>query len=385
MTERTILDSDGTYTEDDQGNWHEVPSAKEPVETVSGADVLDAAVRNLKRFLWLDQEEYYDLLVLWAAHTWVYEVFPFTPRLGFTGDEPGCGKTFAEELTGYLSSNPIPASNVTPAALRMLIAQRKPTLMLDETDKIFGATRGKNQDLQQVVNVGYRRGIPAWKVRNNELVEEDQFCPVIMDGIGNLPKTILTRTFVIPMRKPPKGSGIERWNDRLHTGNMKDSGTALGQWARSKALELGDIIPPPIDEFALRGADITDTIRAVGMVAGDGWAERADAACRAILLGQSDPDKITIPLDIRLLRAIRDNWDHRLDRLPSSAICEALLKQEPWSAMWTPQTAQVQLAGMLGPFGIEPKVLRNCGPNGESLRGYEHAQFDEAWSTLLTK
>lgn len=354
---------------------------EEEKETVTGAAVLDAAVRNLKRFLWLDQEEYYDLLALWAAHTWVYEVFPFTPRLGFTGDEPGCGKTHAEEMTGYLSSNPIPASNVTPAALRMLISQRRPTLLLDETDKIFGATRGKNQDLQQVVNVGYRRGIPAWKVRNNELVEEDQFCPVIMDGIGNLPKTILTRTFVIPMRKPPKGSGIDRFNDKMHIPLMREAGKALGQWARSKALEMGDIVPEPMDEFALRGADITDTLRVVGMVAGNGWEERAVAACNAVLLGKADPDKVTVPLDIKLLAAIREVWAG--DRMPSSAVCEALLRNEPWSQMWTTQTAQVQLAGMLGPFGIEPKVLRNCGPNGESLRGYERAQFDEAWSNLI--
>src|SRR5579863_4081890 len=314
-------------------------------EIVSGAAVLDGAVRNLKRFLWLDQEEYYDLLALWGTHSWVYEVFGCTPRLGFTGDEPGCGKTFGEELTGYLSSNPIPASSVTPAALRMLIAQRKPTLLLDETDKIFGATRGKNSDLQQVVNVGYKRGVPSWKVRSNELVEEDQFCPVIMDGIGNLPKTIQTRTLVIPMRKPPKGAGLDRFIDRNHVPLMQAAGKSLGQWARSRALELGDVIPEPLDDFALRGADITDPLRAIGMVAGDGWDERAVAACRAVLLGKADPDKVTVPLDIRLVRDIKASWQG--DRMPSSAICGALLAREPWSQMWNAQTAQVQLAGML--------------------------------------
>jgi len=354
--------------------------AAEP-EIVSGAVVLDAAVRNLKRFLWLDQEEYYDLLVLWAAHTWVYEVFPFSPRLAFTGDEPGCGKTFAEEMTGYLCSSPTPASSVTPAALKMLIAQRKPTLLLDETDKIFGATRGKNQDLQQVVKVGYKRGMLSWRVLKSELVAEETYCPVIMDGIGNLPKTIASRTMVIPMRKPPKGAGIDRFIDRMHIGLMQKAGQSVGLWARSRSLEMGDIIPEPLDEFALRGADITDTLRVIGMTAGDGWEERAVGACRAVLLGKADPEKVTVPLDIRLLAAIRDLWDG--DRMPSSAICSRLLAAEPWSEMWTAQTAQAQLAGMLAPFGIEPKVLRNCGQNGESLRGYESGQFTEAWGTML--
>lgn len=354
---------------------------------VSGAEALDAVTRALKRFLYLRRPEQYDALALWIAHTYVYKAFEYTPRLAFTSDGPGSGKTMALMLTGLMVPDVLQAAGMSPAAVRIALSQRRPTLALDETDTIFGATKNRNSDIKTILNVGYSRR-DGWfyhaQSNGNDIKPFYVYAPVMFAGIGGLPDTLQTRSISIKMSKPPKGKFPERYRTRLHESMMRATGAALGDWVLSVAAELGDILPEPIDGIEMRTEDIWEPLLVIGTLAGDEWHERARTACQAVVLGTGDPESSEIPPDIALLGDIRTVFAGR-DRITSSTLVRALrmLEGSQWGGEWTDVTGPALLADMLRPFGIAPRVMRSHEAGGQPRRGYQRSDFEAVWAARL--
>jgi hypothetical protein len=53
---------------------------------------------------------------------------------------------------------PLATANVSPAALFRIIAEEMPTLLIDESDAIFGGNRERGEELRGLLNAGHRRG-----------------------------------------------------------------------------------------------------------------------------------------------------------------------------------------------------------------------------------
>jgi hypothetical protein len=97
-------------------------------------------------------------VVLWIAHAHALAAFDVTAYLNVRSAEPRSGKTRLIECVGELVPSPFSVIGTTSAALFRMIADGC-TLLLDETDSIFGKqpTPG-TEDLRGVLNGGYRRG-----------------------------------------------------------------------------------------------------------------------------------------------------------------------------------------------------------------------------------
>jgi Protein of unknown function (DUF3631) len=352
-----------------------------PAGQVTGADVLSAATRLLRRFVWFSRPEYYDLVALWATQTWVHDAFDFSARLHFGSTEPGSGKTHAMDMTGLLCRDTLYSAGMSAASLRIAIASEHPVIALDEVDVIFGATKGKNADLRAILNAGYdRRGVIITATSNGHEYRKWQvYGPVMLAGLGTLPATLADRGFTIAMSKPPKGQRPEKYHLRVHEPQMLAAGQALGEWARSVAPELADIIPAPIGDLDMRAEAVSEPLLILGHLAGGDWPDRARAALTAVFTDAGDPAAIEIPLDVRLLRDIHAVFTG--PRMATSALVRALLAipAAPWAQMWTEITAPAQLAGMLAPFGIRPAAMR---VDGDTRRAYDRAGFTEAWQAL---
>lgn len=347
-----------------------------------GAEILDATVRLLRRFLWFQRPEHYDLLALWAAHTWIFRAFPFTPRLDFTSKDPGSGKTLSMDLTALLCASPYTTGGITGPALRIKVHNDKPTLALDEADVIFGSTGRRREDHRAILNTGFKHdGAYDTAVGNGTSTRRWQtFCPVMFAGIGSLPDTLADRSLIIPMRKPPRSAKLTRYSTRLHQGEFESCGAALGEWARSVAILAADIIPDDIEGVLWRGQDISEPLLILGELAGDEWRERARAAVASVLANRGTDITVTPP-DIVLLADIRTVFDGKT-RIATSALVEALLAMEgrPWADLWQRDRAPAQMADMLRPFAIAAKPIRF---GRDIKRGYLRSQFTETWDRML--
>jgi hypothetical protein len=357
---------------------NETVTAQDPAQ--AGAEVLDSMVRVLKRFLYFSRPEHYDLVALWALHTWVYKVFRHTPRLDFSGDR-GTGKTLSVEITGLMSRDAYQSAGMTGPALRIKVHRDKPTLALDEVDVLFGATGRRHEDQRAILNSGYREdGAFETAVGNGTDTKRwETFTPVMFAGIGSLPQTLADRSFVITMTKPPKGTRLTRYHSRLHESFIRATGQAAGEWARSVAPEMSDIIPEEVPGVEWRGEDIAEPLLVLGEMAGPVWRERARTAVAAVLADAGTPDIEDAP-DIVLLRDIKAVF--RGQRMRSSELARSLMAIEgsPWSRSWSADRATSLLADLLRPFGVAPKVYKS---NGTTVRGYERSAFEQIWSRKL--
>jgi len=98
--------------------------------------VLDDVRSFVRRFVVLDDAQA-DTVALWIAHPHVFDAFGVTPYLAITSAEKRSGKTRLLEVLELVVREPLPTANISDAALFRVIADRLPSVLLDEIDAIF--------------------------------------------------------------------------------------------------------------------------------------------------------------------------------------------------------------------------------------------------------
>jgi hypothetical protein len=151
--------------------------------TASGG--LDDIASRMKSFIhryFECDEDFENLAVLWALHTWVYERFRATPYLRFLGSW-GTGKSRATEVVGAIAYRPVALTgSSSPAALYRIIEPIGGTLLIDEAD--YSDTQ-VGTEVAKILNSGYQQGGCVWKTEKNT---NGEFVPTAYDVYG--PKII---------------------------------------------------------------------------------------------------------------------------------------------------------------------------------------------------
>jgi hypothetical protein len=121
---------------------------------------------EVKRFIYehIDIPEGYDILTAWVFANWTPERWQSVPYLFFFGPK-GSGKSVACEILAALSFRPLLTGDTTIAAVFRLIEMYHVTLFLDEIQQYM---KREHQDMQSLLNTGYRRGWPAFRVEEDK-------------------------------------------------------------------------------------------------------------------------------------------------------------------------------------------------------------------------
>ena len=123
-------------------------------EAVDGDDLLDQLVELFHRYLALPKGGA-ELLALWVAHAHAFDLFQITPRLALLSPERRCGKTTTLSLLSRLVPRPLPAANITAAAVFRTVEAAKPTLLLDEADTFIPRQRRSSRYPEQWPRQGH--------------------------------------------------------------------------------------------------------------------------------------------------------------------------------------------------------------------------------------
>ncbi len=119
---------------------------------VDGVDLLDALVAAFERYIALPQHAA-QALALWVLHAFSLSVATSNPRLAITSPQKCCGRTTLVAILSKLVPRPLPAANITPAAVYRATEACTPTLLLDEADTFLG----DNKEFRGVLNSGHTR------------------------------------------------------------------------------------------------------------------------------------------------------------------------------------------------------------------------------------
>lgn len=329
---------------------------------IDGAAVLTAIVRELQRFLVL--EEHARLAVaLWVMHTHATEAAFIAPILAVESPEKRCGKSTMLTLLRALVRSGRYTSNITPAALFREIDMYRPTLLIDEAD----LSVDRNNALRNILNAGHSRATSTViRVEQGLPKEYDCFGPKAIAGIGVRADTIRDRAIRITLHRKLPTERVELLRqDALDYAELQQR---VAQWAESNLAALKGADPQMPRKLNDRAMDNWRPLLAIADLCGAADGARQAAAAIAADSGDEDDDDSAT----ELLTDVRGIFEQEgCERIASKELATRLaqLEDRPWSGWNNGRPIdQAQVARLLARFRVRPKVLRI---KGAPTRGYE--------------
>ncbi|MGO1055713.1 DUF3631 domain-containing protein [Crossiella sp. CA198] len=361
-------------------------------QQLDGAQVLDNVRDFVARFNTFPHEHCAPMLALWYAHTWAAEHFYITPRLVLSSAEPGSGKTRVMEVGQFFAKAAEMTAGGSAAALVRMVAAGPITILLDEVDTIFGAGGGGNEDVRQMLNLGYKRTATIPKCKGDAatgiMVERlPIFAPTVLAGlVGRMPPTITTRAITVRLRRRRSDEKVEPFRERRVAAEAAPICEALAAWVTSHGERLGTAEPEMPEGVADRAAEIWEPLLAIAEAAGGHWPETARAASvHFVTEAHDDPvsDGVRLLGDIRTLFSVAET-----ERLHTSDILRHLhsIEEAPWGDFGGKALDARSLSRELSFFQVKPVTVK-C--NGTNAKGYVTYATDkqlglaDAWSRYL--
>ena len=297
------------------------------------------------------------IMTLWAAHTYVYDMFAATPRLDFCADGPGTGKTINMQVTLALCANPLVVGYASQASVYSWLDEHPNTTFgFDEVDKVFGATGRKTSRsiLASVINDGYTPKGRVMVMRNGHAVQMPVFCPIAMAGIGSLPEDTQTRAIMLHMHKAIPS---EVYVPELHEDSLQFIGSEIKEWIATR--DAHDYLSACPNMAEITSSDprlrlIYAPLAAIASYAG--CHEQFCAAVEEIQTGIIE--RPPTPLHTLALEDLRESWPSGATMLSGDDAIRLLRSHDGgrWAHLETGRIGNIALAGLMRSDGIETRT-----------------------------
>jgi hypothetical protein len=344
-----------------------------------GAALLDQLRAMLTRYVVLPTDEATDAVVLWIAATHAQPCWAHAPRLVIRAPEKRCGKSRLLDVIEATCRCPLITVNASVSAVyRSIGTDDPPTLLIDESDTIFGPkAEGSNEDLRGILNAGHQRNRPTIRYdASRQMVEKiPTFAMAALAGIGAMPDTIEDRAVIIRMRRRAPGETVAPFRHRRDAPQLRTLAAHLSTWLRDNDHDLEAATPAmPVED---RAADTWEPLIAVADLAGGTWPQRARNACLALTADRESADDV--PLKVRLLMDCRTAFAHA-PALPTGVLLDRLRAdpEAPWIDLGPGGLSARRLAQMLRDYDITSSNQRF--PESGQAKGYNRLDFTDAWS-----
>ena len=347
--------------------------------------MLDEALAELERYV-IASETALTTVVLWCAHAhlvhnerahlWV------SPRLAIQSPVMGCGKSLLLECVACLVPRPEIASSITAASIFRVIDDQRPTLLIDEADRVI---RGDNPDLLAVLNSSHRRG-NAYVMRcveqgGEQIVKKfNTWTAMALAGIKELPPTLQDRSVVIRLRRALPSEPREHLEDGS-SPKLLEIRRKLIRWSR----DLGAFPRVTLPKFLNnRLGDNWRPLFGVAKLAGGQWPARVEEAATAAVAAHTDDGVL-----VALLTGIKTAFGEK-KRIGSLELIDALLKDDAfdWSTAHKGKPINEfylgrELRGILNPPLVKGRISEQWREGKSIVRGYTRDRFSDAWSRYI--
>jgi hypothetical protein len=163
-------------------------------------------IEELRReYIWINDDESL-LAALWVLHTYVFDRFLHSPRLGIVSPFPGLGKSNFLAFLRLLVRKGEMYDDISPAALKRTIGSQQPdppTVLLDELDT--ADLKNGRHPMTRTLNSGHRPDAEFSWWGGKEQVKSKAFSPIgfASIGIAHFAPATITRTLFVFMTKAP--------------------------------------------------------------------------------------------------------------------------------------------------------------------------------------
>ncbi|OGF54336.1 MAG: hypothetical protein A2452_10530 [Candidatus Firestonebacteria bacterium RIFOXYC2_FULL_39_67] len=170
------------------------------IESIAScSNIYEETRQYIRRHCYIESDEFVDVLALYVFLNRCWDLFDTLPYIWLRGN-PSCGKTVLLEVLASLIPVSQKVSEITTAALRRILEESHPCLIIDEAEYL------NNADMRRILRAGYRRGGVYVKAGKDETtVRYDCYSPkIIADNIGPKEQGLGTRCIVYSMEKSPE-------------------------------------------------------------------------------------------------------------------------------------------------------------------------------------
>lgn len=317
-------------------------------------------------------------LALWIIFTHTIEVARIAPILAILSPVRQCGKTTLLGLLLRLTFRPMASANLTAAVLFRTVDAWFPTLLIDEADTFLL----NSEELNGIINSGHTRDTAQVHRlgRGNIPQVFSTFCAKAIAMIGKPSDTILGRSIVIHQQRKLEDDVKEIL---LPHKNIEIAAVRarIARWSKDNLQRVENTKTDRPKLGNDRAGDNWEPLLEIAQVIGPICFANATEA--AILLSHKQASVSCAGED--LLRDIKAVFDSSNAKKLSTALLISQLcadAESPWSTFKNgkPVTPR-ELANLLSAFEIKSKNLR-LG-NDEVIKGYERAQFDDAFARYV--
>lgn len=354
-----------------------------PAGRIDGGELLAEVEGFLARYVAFPSKAALTAVTLWAAHCHALDAFESTPRLALLSPEKGSGKTRCLEVLDLLVPMPMHTVNMSAAALFRQVADKQPTLLLDEADTYLGwRVAERHEELRGLVNAGHRRGAVAYRCQkeSHNVVEFPAFAAAALAGIGDLPDTIIDRSIVVRMKRRAANEKVTPFRHREAHPEGEALRERLAAWAEQNIEQMTNARPEMPPGVVDRAADVWEPLLIIAETVGRGFLEKTFDAAAEIISERTAADP---SLGVQLLRDIHVVFDSQDDdNLASTLLIEKLcaLEESPWGDLRGKQLDARGLARRLRAFEIRPHTIRIAD---RTAKGYDIQDFFDAWRRYL--
>src|SRR5439155_9957490 len=139
------------------------------------------------------------ILALYTINTYTFECFDTVAFLLVESPVPQCGKTtVVERLVGSICARPQVSASLTEAALFRIIDQLRPTLIIDEAEKLERPSE-RSALIRAIAHAGYKKGgqVARCEGDQHEVRFFNVYGPQVYAAVGGLSGALLDRCIVI--------------------------------------------------------------------------------------------------------------------------------------------------------------------------------------------
>lgn len=372
------LSSDNTV-EEQRGpqaakSWH---------EPVDGQELFNALAATFKKYLAL-QKYQAEALALWAIFSYCIDAGNIAPKLLIYSPEKRCGKTTLLDVLIGIVWKPIPASNISPAAIYRVIESIGGTIVIDEADTFI-----KNSpEINGIINSGHRKTL-AYVQRcegdDHTVRQYSTWAPNIIAMIGKPADTIVDRSILIEMRRKKQDEKVERFIQHKAAPALAILASKIARWREDNYIALCEADPETPSGLHDRAADNWRPLLAIADCIGGKCPETARLAAKH--LSETEQDEDSASAATILLADIQDIFEtDKSERISTEDLLTKLhaMEDRPWPE-WNrgKPISPRQISRMLKPFGIAPQTLR-MGYASKPKKGYALEQFHDAFARYLS-
>ena len=209
---------------------------------------------------------------MFVGHCQAFPAFHYTPRLNIRADHEDCGKSTVLKIIASLVPRPFHIQNLRPPVVYRTVNYKEDrptiTVVFDEVENCLPLFR----ELLGILNAGNSSDVCVPRCEGKKVRLYKPFAPVVLAGIGDLFRTLRSRSILIHMTQAPEGANLTRF-DPDHLELEKELRRKLARWAADNLEKIAACDPPLPKGCRNRTADNWRVLFQIAHVVGGHWPQ----------------------------------------------------------------------------------------------------------------